>query len=174
MRRFLSELRDVFLKPLSLFIFTVVPAFPVYAQPLMQPNISLAQAMKIVDTVIAQCSEPGDLVTISVAVVDRSGQPIMQVRGDTDSPHNWELAFRKAYTARTFRRTSLEWRDRTDGTDRAGQRMLSNVIPLGGGAPIMMGDQPLGAVGVTGSEGGQPADNDCALAGAAAIADELK
>ena len=75
-----------------------------HAQLLMQPNISVAQAMRIVDAVIAECSQPGDQITVTIAVVDRAGQPVMQVRADTASPHNWELAFRKAYTARTFRR----------------------------------------------------------------------
>ena len=98
-----------------------------------------------------------------------------QVRADTASPHNWELAFRKAYTARTFRRTSLDWRDRTAGdAEASGQRALANVIPLGGGVPIMMGDEPLGGVGVSGAGGGQSADSACAAAGVAAIADELE
>ena len=144
------------------------------AQILMQPNISLAQAERIVDAVIDKCSHPGNLVTVTVAVVDRAGQPVMQVRADTASPHNWELAYRKAYTARTYRRTSLDWRDRTAGTsERLGQRMLTDVIPLGGGAPIMMGDQPVGGVGVSGAQVGQPADSECAEAGVAAIVDEL-
>ena len=160
--------------PVSLFIVTGALGFSAYAQLLMQPNISAAQARKIVDAVIAECSRPGDLLTVTIAVVDRAGQPVMQVRADTASPHNWELAYRKAYTARTFRRTSLDWRDRSAGeSDASGQRMLADVIPLGGGAPIMMGDQPLGGVGVSGAQGGQPADSACAEAGVAAIADEL-
>ncbi len=162
------------LAPVSLVIVTGALGLSAYAQPLMQPNISVAQARQIIDAVIAECSRPGDLVTVTVAVVDRAGQPVMQVRADTASPHNWELAYRKAYTARTFRRTSLDWRDRTAGESEAsGQRMLANVVPLGGGAPIMMGDQPLGGVGVSGAQGGQPADSACAEAGVAAIADEL-
>ena len=59
-------------------------------------------------------------------------------------------------------------------SELSGQRMLSNLIPLGGGAPIMMGDQAIGAVGVSGAQGGQPADSACAEMGAATIADELK
>ena len=162
------------LASLPLVIVTGALGVSAYAQPLMQPNISVAQARQIVDAVIAECSRPGDLVTVSVAVVDRAGNPVMQVRADTASPHNWDLAYRKAYTARTFRRTSLDWRDRTAGDSEAsGQRQLSNVIALGGGAPIMMGDQPLGGVGVSGAQGGQVADSACAEAGIAAIADEL-
>lgn len=170
-------LRSLKLNSFRFLLFIAASVFiqSAAAQTLVQHNISLAQAMKIVDTIIAQCSEPGDLVTVGIAVVDRAGQPVMQVRADTDSPHNWELVFRKAYTARTFRRTSLEWRDRTAGdSERAGQRLLTNVIPLGGGAPIMMGDEPVGGVGVSGSPGGQEADTACAVAGAAAIADDLK
>jgi uncharacterized protein GlcG (DUF336 family) len=145
-----------------------------HGQALMQPNVSLAQAMKIVDAVIAQCSRPGQLVTVTVAVVDRVGQPVMQVRADTASPISWELAYRKAYTALSIKRTSLEWRDMTAGdSELAGQRLLSTMIPLGGGAPIMMGEAAIGAVGVSGARGGQPADSACAQMGAAAIADEL-
>jgi uncharacterized protein GlcG (DUF336 family) len=66
-----------------------------------------------------------------------------------------------------MRRPSLEWRDATAGdSELAGQRMLSNVIPLGGGAPIMLGNQAIGAVGVSGAQGGQPADDACAKTGA--------
>jgi len=163
------------LAPLSLFAVTGLLSLSAHAQLLMQPNISVAQARQIIDTIIAECSRPGDLVTVTVAVVDRAGQPVMQVRADTASPHNWELAFRKAYTARTFRRTSISWRDRTAGdSELSGQRELSNVVPLGGGAPIMMGDVPLGAVGVSGAGGGQAADTACAEAGIAAIADDLE
>jgi uncharacterized protein GlcG (DUF336 family) len=164
--------------PLRLFLFIVASVIiqSATAQPLMQPNISLAQAMKIVDAVILKCSPPGDLVDVSIAVVDRAGQPVIQVRGDTASTHNWELAYRKAYTALSFRRTSTDWRDRTAGdSERSGQRMLTDVIALGGGIPIMMGGQPIGALAVSGAKGGEAgsADNACAEAGIAAIAGEL-
>jgi uncharacterized protein GlcG (DUF336 family) len=152
-----------------------VSALPGAAQPLMQPNVSVAMARQIVDAAIAHCNRPGDLLTVTIAVVDRAGAPVLQVKADTASLHNWELAYRKAYTARTYRRASIEWRDQTAGdSDAMGQRMLAEVIPLGGGIPIMMGDQPLGGIGVSGAQGGQPADSACAEAGLAAVADELQ
>jgi uncharacterized protein GlcG (DUF336 family) len=141
----------------------------------MQPNISVAQARKIIDAIIAECSLPGDLVTVSVAVVDRAGQPVMAVRADTASPHNWELAYRKAYTARTFRRTTLDWIERTSESEgRGGQRALTDVIPLGGGVPLMFGGEAVGAIGVSGAVGGLAADSACADVGAAAIAEDLE
>ena len=49
------------------------------AQVLMQPNLSAAQARTIVDTIIAECSLPGGLITVTVAIVDRAGLPVMQL-----------------------------------------------------------------------------------------------
>jgi uncharacterized protein GlcG (DUF336 family) len=139
-------------------------------QTLMQPNISAGQARRIADAIIAECSNPGELITVTIAIVDRAGQPVLQLRADTASPISPELAYRKAYTALSVRRSSLEWRDLTAGeSDLAGQRMLTDLIPLGGGAPIMLGDQAIGAVGVSGARGGQPADSACAEHGAAVI-----
>lgn len=144
------------------------------AQVLTQPNVSAAQARKILDAVIAECNRPGTLITMTVAVVDRAGQPVLQLRADTASPISAELALRKAYTALSARGSSLAWRDRTAGdSELAGQRSLTSMIPLGGGVAIMLGAQAIGAVGVSGAQGGQPADHACAERGVAAIADEL-
>lgn len=150
-------------------------ASSVQAQTLMQSNISASQARRIIDAIVAECSESDTLVTVTVAVVDRAGQPVMQIRADTASPHNWELAFRKAYTARTFRRPSSDTRDRTTyDMPLAGQRSLSNIAALGGGVPITKGDETIGAIGVSGARGGQPNDEACAMTGLAAIAADLE
>lgn len=163
--------------PLVIFatVSLVVAAPPGHAQTLTQQNISVAQAMAVVDAVLDSCGRNGDLVTATVAVVDRAGQPRVMVAADTSNPHNLDLARRKAYTALTFRRTSLEWVARTaDGSTRAGQRQMVDVIALGGGVPIMVDGEPIGGVGVSGAPGGQPADDACAKAGVAAIADQLQ
>jgi uncharacterized protein GlcG (DUF336 family) len=165
------------LLPSAIFasVSLVMVATPGHAQALTQQNISVAQAMAVVDAVIESCGGDADLVTVTVAVVDRAGQPRLMLAADTSNPHNLDLARRKAYTALTFRRTSLEWVARTaDGATRAGQRQMVDVIALGGGVPIMIGGEPIGAVGVSGAPGGQPADDACAMAGVAAIADQLQ
>jgi len=83
------------------------------------------------------------------------------------------VAQRKAYTARTFGRTSAEWASRTEpGSELAGQRQLEHVIALRGGVPIKVGDDTIGAVGVSGSTSG--GDEACAMAGVARVADQLK
>jgi len=69
------------------------------------------------------------------------------ISSDNPSPHSLELARRKAYTARTFGRSTLEWRDSTEpGKENFGQRQLADVIPLGGGYPIKVGNDTIGAL----------------------------
>jgi uncharacterized protein GlcG (DUF336 family) len=144
-------------------------------QPLTIQTISASQALKIVNAAIAKCSQPGPKITISVAVVDQAGNPRLMLNADTASPHNFDLARRKAYTARTFRMPSSEWAKASAGdTPQAGQRQMVGVIALGGGVPIMMKGETIGGVGISGAMGGQPAEEACARAAVDTIAGELR
>ncbi len=135
-------------------------------------NISVAGAFKIAQAAIETCKKNG--YDISVVIVDSNGMIRLAVRADTASPHNFDLARRKAYTARTFRRTSASWAKRmTDEPELSGQKNLAEVIPLGGGVPIDAGKDTIGGVGVSGAPG-QDKDEACAAAGVAAIAADLK
>jgi uncharacterized protein GlcG (DUF336 family) len=138
------------------------------AQVLMEPNVGAKMALAIVEAAIAECGP-----RVSVAVVDRSGRLRVFVQGDGAAPHNLELARRKAYTARTFGRTSIEWAQRTE-TQVPGQRQLSEVIPLQGGVPIKVGEETIGGVGLSGAPNGGPQEEACGKAGIAKVADQLK
>ena len=138
------------------------------AAPLMERNISSEDAMLAYETIMASCGTTSTNVT--VVIVDRAGQVALLARANSAAPHNLDLARRKAYTARTFRMKSIEWRDRSAGTTpQSGQRQLVDVIPLGGGAPITIGNETIGGIGISGAQGGQPGDQACADAGAAAV-----
>jgi uncharacterized protein GlcG (DUF336 family) len=140
------------------------------AQPLSLKSVSGAQALRIVEAARAKCREL-NLGDISVAVVDRAGNVKVLYAADNANPHSVELAQRKAYTARTFRMATSAWASRTaPGQEQNGQRGLSQVIPLGGGVPVLSGQDAIGGVGVSGSSGGQPGDEGCAKAGADAVA----
>ena len=140
------------------------------AQMMMQGNVTAAQALTIVHRAIDACRD----ASISITVLDRDGNIRLQVRGNGANPHNLELSRRKAYTARTFRTTSAEWAKRTaPGEDLTGQRALSDVIPLGGGVPIIAHGQVIGAVGISGANGGMPREEACSKVGIAAIMPEL-
>ena len=97
------------------------------------------------------------------------------MRGNTAAPHNLGLARRKAITANQFKMTSLAWRDKSmPGQPAANERNMPDVIPLGGGAPIMVGGEVIGAVGASGTKGGQEGDTACAQAAADAAAALVK
>ena len=145
-----------------------VPGY-VGAQVLTEKNISIKMAMTIAETALNDCTP-----RVSVAILDRAGRMRVFLQGDNASPHNLELARRKAYTALTFRRPSAEWAKRTAEGDVTGQRSLAEVIPLGGGVPIMIGEDAVGAVGLSGAPGGQPKEEACAKAGIAKVADQLR
>ncbi len=92
-------------------------------------NVSTKLARAIAEAAM-ECANNG--AGLSVAVVDRSGQLKVLIRGDGSPPHGMELARRKAYTARTFRRSSLEWAKRSE-TALIGQRsrpVSASVVTL--------------------------------------------
>jgi uncharacterized protein GlcG (DUF336 family) len=141
------------------------------SQTLSQKNVSMEQAVQIVQAAIEFCKESDP--RISIAVLDRDGLVRLLVRTNGAQPHNLDLARRKAYTAKTFKMSSADWTKRTaPGSDVEAQRQLDDTIALGGGVPIMIGADAIGAVGVSGNS--QTGDEACAKAGIAKIQDQLK
>ena len=144
---------------------------PATAQALTQRNMSLEIARALADGSIA-CAK-ADGYDVSVAVVDRAGDMVLLMRGNMANPHNAELARRKAYTARTYGVSTMEFRNRTNGTDLAGQRELVDIIPLGGGLPVNVGMERIGGLGLSGAPT-QEADDKCAHEALKAAASALK
>jgi uncharacterized protein GlcG (DUF336 family) len=106
-------------------------------------------------------------------VVDRAGQVLVLLRDETATAQTAEMSRRKAYTARMFRTSTMEFQKRT-GSDPTllPQRDVADILALGGGVPIQVGDDVIGGVGSSGSS--QPQDDACARAGVAKVADLLK
>lgn len=136
----------------------------------MQRNLSLALARTIADAALAECQGKG--FHTSVAVVDRSGQPLVLLRDEQAGLHTLEMSRRKAYTARMFRTTTLEFQKRTEDPAYTSQRDVTDMLALGGGVPITIGSEVIGGVGSSGSS--QTQDDACAKAGIAKVADQLK
>jgi len=155
----------------GLFAAAVTMSAPAGAQLLSHKDLSLATALTIATTAADTCKGQGNRV--SVAVVGRNGEVIVQLRGDDSSPHTFENSFRKAYTSRTFRIPSGEIADRYKQDPAFFAVHLNNVIPAQGALPIKIGDEVVGAVGVSGSPGGDK-DEVCAKAGLDKVAAELK
>jgi len=146
-------------------------ATPASAQLLNHKDLSLATALAIATTAAETCKGQG--YRVSVTILGREEQIIVQLRGDDASPHTIENSFRKAYTSRTFRVPSGEIANRLKQDPAFFAVHLSNVIPAQGALPIKLGEEVIGAVGVSGSPGGDK-DEACAKAGLDKVADQLK
>jgi uncharacterized protein GlcG (DUF336 family) len=146
---------------------------PVAAQGVvMQRNISLPMAKSVAEATLAACKAKG--FNTAAAVVDRAGQVLVLLRDEQATPQILEMARRKAYTSRMFRIPSSEFQKRTaePGSAVAAQRDLTDILALGGGMPIRIGDDTIGAVGSAGST--QEQDEACAKAGIDHVAHLLK
>src|SRR5881628_589048 len=137
----------------------------------MQRNLSLAMAKTIAEGTIAECKSKG--YNTAAAVVDRAGQVMVILRDEQATAQTAEMARRKAYTARMFRTTTLEFQKRT-GNDPTltPQRDVADILALGGGVPIQVGNDTIGGVGSSGSS--QEMDDACAKAGITKVKDLLK
>jgi len=145
--------------------------FPTAGQGLVtQQNLSLGMAKSIAEAALAECKAKG--FNTAVAVVDRAGQVLVILRDEQATAQQAEMARRKAYTARMFRMSTLEFQKRTAEPAYAAQRDVADILALGGGVPIQVGNDIIGGVGSSGSS--QEMDDACARAGVAKVADLLK
>jgi uncharacterized protein GlcG (DUF336 family) len=149
----------------------VTVAGPASADLLARKDLSLATSLTIATTAIEQCKTNG--YQVSATVVGRSGEVILQLRGDNTGPHTMENSFRKAYTSRTFRVPSGEIAERLKQNPQLPLIHLSNVVAAQGALPIKVGDEVIGAIGVSGAPGGEK-DEVCSKAGIDKVAAELK
>jgi len=143
------------------------------AQLLVHKELSLATALTIAQTASETCTAQG--YHVSVTVVGRLGEVIVQLRGDNAPPHTVENSQRKAYTARTFRTSSAEFAKRVlkPGEPPGPQTMLTGIVAAAGALPIAIGEEVIGAVGVSGAPGGEK-DEACAKTGIDKVANQLK
>jgi uncharacterized protein GlcG (DUF336 family) len=144
---------------------------PASAQLLARKDLSAATALTIAQTAIATCTANG--YRVSATIVGRNGEVLVQVRGDGSGPHTIEYSFKKAFTSRTFRIPSGEMEERLKKNPQMGAQYLTGFTTGRGALPIMVGDDVIGAAGVSGAPGGEK-DEACVQAGIDKVADQLK
>jgi uncharacterized protein GlcG (DUF336 family) len=146
-------------------------ATPASAQLLTRKDVSAAMALTIAQTAMAACAANG--YRVSATVVGRNGEVLIQIRGDGTGPHTMENSFKKAFTARTFRIPSGEMEERLKKNPQMGAQYLTGFTTARGALPIKIGDEVIGAAGVSGAPGGDK-DEACVQAGLEKIAADLK
>ncbi|HEX2829675.1 MAG TPA: heme-binding protein [Burkholderiales bacterium] len=125
-------------------------------------NLSLDLANQIAAGSVAACQANG--YAVSATVVDRAGIVRAVQRADNAGPHTLAASERKAYTAASARNTTqamMEASQKNHAAANLGD--IPGFLLLGGGVPIRVGNDVIGAVGVGGAPGGH-LDEQCAVA----------
>ena len=126
-------------------------AQPARAQLIIQKSLSPAMVVTMAQTAMETCKANG--YRVSVTVLGNAGEVLIQLRGEGVGAGTMENSQRKAYTARTFRVPSGVWAENlAKDPIRAGQ-FLTGVIAFAGALPIKVGDDVIGAIGVSGAPG---------------------
>ena len=142
------------------------------AQTLATHRIPAALAVEAASETVAACAKQGYHETAQV--VDADGVIIATIRGDGVGAHSLDSALDKAYTAASFKNDTLALAERAKGEDSIlPLAKLPHVMFLGGGVPIKLGDELIGAIGAAGAPGGK-LDDACARAGLDKIKDRLQ
>ncbi len=139
-----------------------------FATRAMTPETALAAARGALE----HCRTQG--YQVAVAVVDRAGLVQALLRDRYAGAHTLDAATDKAWTAASFKIPTTNLAAETQaGKPMSGLRALPRVLAAGGGLPIESAGTLVGAIGVSGAPGGD-ADDACAKAGIATIADALE
>jgi len=144
---------------------------PASAALIMRKDLSHEMALAVAEGAMQACLAKG--YATSAVVVDRDGETLVAMRGDGAGPHTVENARRKAYTANTFKMPSADYAKKLlDPASVAHQQVtLPSIIAIDGGVPIKVGNDVIGAAGVSGSPG---IDSECVNAGIEKIKDQLQ
>jgi len=133
--------------------------------------LSLGTALELAQATLEDCRKRG--FQTAVSVVDRFGNLQVTLKDRFAGPHTPETARRKAWTAVSFRTSTLEMEKVTQaGQPQSGVRFVTEALMIGGGLPIQAAGSLVGAIGVSGAPGGE-LDEACARAGYEAIEDKL-
>ena len=135
-------------------------------------NISLELANQIAAASVAACSAKGYAVTATV--VDRAGLVRAVQRADNAGPHTLAASQQKAFTSASARNNTLAMMEGAQKNPAAANLVnIPGFLLLGGGVPVRVGNDVIGAVGIGGAPGGH-LDEQCAVAALEQVKDQLK
>ncbi len=128
-------------------------------------TLSLGAAQRIADTAVTAARNHN--VAACITVCDPSGEPIVTLRMDGAPRLSAEVARNKAYSVASFNGlpTHVWWPAIADDPSLVhGLTHTDRLIIFGGGVPVMVNGQLVGAVGISGGS----AEQDRAIAETAA------
>lgn len=147
---------------LAAALFSGAAAMPVFASNVLtEKNLSLEFADKLAQSALQACGAKN--YNVAVTVVDRAGVVKVVKRMDNAGPHTLEASRMKAYTALTTK--SVTGDVMKSAQENAGAQNLRDIpgfLLLGGGVPVKVANQTIGAIGIGGAPGGH-LDHQCAV-----------
>ena len=135
-------------------------------------NISTALANQIAAEAVNACAANG--YAVAATVVDRAGVVRAVLRADNAGAHTLASSERKAWTSASAKNNTqamMEAAQKNPGP--ANLVHIPGFLLLGGGVPIKVGNETIGAVGVGGAPGGH-LDEQCGVAALDKFKDQLK
>jgi uncharacterized protein GlcG (DUF336 family) len=137
-----------------------------------EKNMSMELANQIAAASVAACTANGYAVTATV--VDRAGSVRAVQRADNAGPHTLGASQQKAYTSASAKNTTLAMMEGAQKNPAAANLVyIPGYLLLGGGVPVKVGNEVIGAVGIGGAPGGH-LDEQCAMAALEKVKDSLK
>lgn len=137
-------------KMLGVLLGGAIIGTSLFAQATEQKNVNIEIAHKIAFEILNESKKEN--VNVSVVVLDRGGFPVLSVKGDNAGIHTLNTAEKKAFTSLAFKIPTTEFANRVEKVPSLLQ--IENTTTLGGGLPIKVGDEVIGAVGVGGAPSG--------------------
>ena len=142
------------------------------AQVLQERNIPLSIAQEIAQATVEACAAKSFNVTATV--VDRAGVVRAMLRADRAGPHTVESSRAKAYTSASARNATAAIAEAVEKNPaQRNANQIEGFLLLGGGVPVRVGEETIGAVGVGGAPTGQ-IDEECARAGIEKVGAKLR
>ena len=137
---------------ISMIILMLVIAFPSSAQLTTKKALTLEAAKKL--AALAESEAMKNKWTMVIVIVDDGGNVMYLECMDNTQIGSIEVAIQKAKTAISFKRPTKTFEERA----LAGKTVLlalPGVVPIEGGLPIVVDEQYLGAIGVSGGASDQ-------------------
>jgi uncharacterized protein GlcG (DUF336 family) len=127
--------------------------------------LTIEAAKAIAAVCEAEAKQQG--LKLVIAVVDDGGHLILLHREDGAQVASVEIATLKARTAVLYRRDTRDFQEVVEGQGRYALLCIPNGILLDGGVLLTVGDEIIGAIGVSGAS--DEADGDIGRLGAALL-----
>jgi uncharacterized protein GlcG (DUF336 family) len=135
-------------------------------------NMTLELANQIAAASVAACQANG--YAVAATVVDRAGGVRAVHRADNAGPHTIAASLQKAYTSASAKNATIAMMETAQKNPGAANVVhIPGFLLLGGGVPVKVGNEVIGAVGIGGAPGGH-LDDQCATAALDKVKDLLK